>query len=200
MHTGSCHCGAVRLVLPRTPEAATDCNCSLCRRIGGRWVYFALGEVRIEHEPDALAAYEWGDRTLRTMRCRTCGSVTHWEPLDAAGTPRHGVNLNNFDPQLIASVPVRRFDGADTWTYLDDPAPAATAQELAATVARMEARLLHSPSAGACAYRALAARFEADLAPSQRDIALAKSSALMLVQALADGAVDPPQTTAARND
>ena len=34
-HKGACHCGAVRLTLPSTPEVTTSCNCSLCRRIGG---------------------------------------------------------------------------------------------------------------------------------------------------------------------
>jgi hypothetical protein len=33
---------------------------------------------------------------------------------------RHGVNLGNFDPKLIAAVRVRRFDGADTWTHIDE--------------------------------------------------------------------------------
>ena len=36
-HHGSCHCGAIRLVLSETPSDASDCNCSLCRRIGGLW-------------------------------------------------------------------------------------------------------------------------------------------------------------------
>ena len=52
MHQGSRHCGAVRLTLPSTPEVATDCNCSLCRRIGGPWVYFEFGTVAIEGHPD----------------------------------------------------------------------------------------------------------------------------------------------------
>jgi hypothetical protein len=34
----------------------------------------------------------------------------------------HGVNPNNFDPALLAQVNVRRFDGADTWTFLDEGA------------------------------------------------------------------------------
>jgi hypothetical protein len=29
------------------------------------------------------------------------------------------VNMNNFDQQLLQNTPVRTFDGADTWTYLD---------------------------------------------------------------------------------
>jgi hypothetical protein len=30
------------------------------------------------------------------------------------------VHLGNFDPQLIASVRVCRFDGADTWQCIDE--------------------------------------------------------------------------------
>ena len=119
MHSGSCHCGAVRLTIPSTPEVATSCNCSLCRRIGGLWAYFAFGTVKIEGHPEATAEYVWGDKTLRTIRCRTCGCVTHWEPFDGKPGTRHGVNLANFDPALVASVRVRRFDGADTWTFID---------------------------------------------------------------------------------
>jgi hypothetical protein len=120
MHEGSCHCGAVRLTLPSTPEVATLCNCSLCRRIGSPWVYFEFGTVKIEGHPESTAAYVQGDRTLRTIRCRHCGSVTHWEPIDGRIGARHGVHLGNFDPMLIAAVRVRRFDGADTWEFLDE--------------------------------------------------------------------------------
>ena len=106
MHEGSCHCGAVRMTLPATPAVATDCNCSLCRRIGGPWVYFEFGTVKIEGHPEATAEYIWGDRTLRTIHCKTCGCVTHWEPLEPTPGAKHGVNLGNFDPKLIASVRV----------------------------------------------------------------------------------------------
>lgn len=120
MHEGSCHCGAVRLTLPSTPTVATDCNCSLCRRIGGPWVYFEFGSVEIEGHPQATAEYVWGDKTLRTIHCKTCGCVTHWEPLAPTPGAKHGVNLGNFDPELIASVRVRRFDGANTWRFIDE--------------------------------------------------------------------------------
>lgn len=120
MHHGSCHCGAVRLRLPATPAVATKCNCSLCRRIGGPWVYCEFGTVEIEGHPENTVAYVQGDRTLSTIHCRTCGCVTHWEPLPPTPGARHGVNLGNFDPALIASVRVRRFDGAQTWAFLDE--------------------------------------------------------------------------------
>lgn len=124
MHAGSCHCGAVRLTLPSTPTQATRCNCSLCRRTGVTWVYFEFGTVAITGHPEATDDYVWGDRSLRTIRCRHCGIVTHWEPIAPEPGARHGVNLGNFDPALIAAVRVRRFDGADTWTFIDDDRPA----------------------------------------------------------------------------
>ena len=116
---GSCHCGAVRLSLPFAPLTATSCNCSLCRRTGGIWAYYEFGSVAIEGHPEHTEAYIWGDRTLRNLRCRICGIHTHWEPLDAKPGARHGVNLRNFAPTLLESVVLRRFDGADTWRFLD---------------------------------------------------------------------------------
>jgi hypothetical protein len=109
----------VRLTLPAAPETATSCNCSLCRRTGGVWAYYALGSVSVEGHPGNTESYVWGDRTLRNVRCRTCGIATHWEPIESAPGARHGVNLRNFEPALLESVIVRRFDGADTWKFLD---------------------------------------------------------------------------------
>lgn len=116
---GSCHCGAVRLRLPAVPEKATSCNCSLCRRLGGLWVYYEFGTVEITGHPGETQEYVWGDKTLRTVRCRHCGCATHWEPLNPEAGAKHGVNLRNFDPALVKLVTVRHFDGADTWTFLD---------------------------------------------------------------------------------
>jgi len=120
MHEGSCHCGAVRLTLPSTPTVGTDCNCSLCRRVNGVWAYFEFGTVKITGHPENTEEYVWGDRTLRNIRCRTCGNVTHWEPLEPTPGSKHGVNLANFDPALVASMKVRKFDGANTWRFFDE--------------------------------------------------------------------------------
>lgn len=74
---------------------------------------------------ESLTAYVWGKRTIRTMHCAVCGCVTHWEPLDAEAGQQFGINMRNVDPALIDGIEVRRFDGADTWTYLDaDASPA----------------------------------------------------------------------------
>jgi hypothetical protein len=116
---GSCHCGAVRLTLPAAPDTAIQCNCSLCRRVAGRWAYYPFGTVRIDGHPENTIDYVWGDKTLRTIRCKNCGCVTHWEPIDGKHGDRHGVNLNNFPVSLLGAVKMRQFDGADTWQYIN---------------------------------------------------------------------------------
>ena len=120
MISGTCHCGAVSIDVPAPPASLLSCNCSLCRRTGGLWAFYAPQDVRVSGHPEHTEAYVWGDRTLRTVRCRHCGSVTHWESLQPQVDQRCGVNFRNFAPELVASLPVRRFDGADTWAFLDD--------------------------------------------------------------------------------
>ena len=118
-HEGSCHCGRVTFAARASFDYVIDCNCSLCRRSGAIFGYYEFGSVSVQGHPENTEEYIWGDRTLRNVRCKTCGVLTHWEPLDSKPGARHGVNLRNFEPKLLESVPVRRFDGADTWKFID---------------------------------------------------------------------------------
>jgi hypothetical protein len=119
MLTGTCHCGAVQISIPRKPRRLTSCNCSICRRHAGLWGYFKRREVKVSARRGALQSYLWGDRCLRLMRCATCGCVTHWVAIGATADSRTGVNLRNFEPGDIAGIRVRRIDGARTWQFLD---------------------------------------------------------------------------------
>jgi len=119
MLTASCHCGAVHIDVPRRPRNLTQCNCSICRRYGTLWAYYKLSEVRVKSVNGTIDEYTWGDKSLRFVRCATCGCITHWEPLRLRKDARIGVNARNFDPEAIASIRVRRLDGATTWKYLD---------------------------------------------------------------------------------
>jgi len=115
MLSGHCHCRAVRVTIPRPPAEVTNCNCSLCRRLGALWAYFPCSEVQVDGDPEHTASYVQGDRTLRTVRCSTCGCVTHWAPLDAAQHPRMGVNMRLFDPAEAGNFRIKLLDGADSW-------------------------------------------------------------------------------------
>jgi hypothetical protein len=125
MLRGSCHCGDVSIEVPAVPAAMTLCNCSICRRTGMLTAYFRQAAVRLRGHPEHTETHMWGDRTLQFVRCRHCGCVPGWEPLKPNGDGRMGVNMRNFGPALLQGVRLRRFDGAETWKYIDEPAPPA---------------------------------------------------------------------------
>lgn len=119
MVTASCHCAAVRLEISQLPATVTDCNCSICRRYGALWAYYTRDQVRLDAEPEALGVYRWGDRTIEFRHCRHCGCVTHYESIDKYARSRIAINARMFPPEVAQSLPVRHFDGADSWQYLD---------------------------------------------------------------------------------
>ena len=115
-----CHCGAIQLSVPVAPTQLTDCNCSICRRIGALWAYYPVDQVQVTGHTEDTAEYVWGGKTLRIVRCKHCGNVTHWEPLQPAAESKMGVNARLLEnPALTAAAVVRRFDGADTWRFID---------------------------------------------------------------------------------
>lgn len=119
MLTATCHCGAVRIEIPRRPRSLTNCNCSICRRYGTLWAYYKAAEVRVDGAPSSTSAYAWGDKRLRFVRCSTCGCITHWERIHPTADSRVGVNARNFEPNALGPVRIRLLDGASTWKYVD---------------------------------------------------------------------------------
>jgi hypothetical protein len=113
----SCHCGAVRLTVSSAPEEITECNCSICRRYGVLWAYYMPAEVK-GPSPETTNVYTWDDRSIEFHRCRTCGCVSHWAPVDAARN-RMGVNVRLMPLEALVSARLRHLDGAVTEEYLD---------------------------------------------------------------------------------
>ncbi len=115
MLSATCHCGTIRIDIPSLPSEVTNCNCSICRRLGSLWAYYDVGTVTVHGHPQLTQEYIQGDKTLRVVRCKTCGCTTHYEPLDPLLYKRLGVNIRNFEPEAIGNVRIRLLDGADTW-------------------------------------------------------------------------------------
>ena len=105
---GSCHCGAIRVRLCFTPEDATQCNCSICRRTGALWTYGPPDQIQVQ---GTGVGYVQGDATLTTWHCGTCGITTHWTPI-VPSYGRVGVNLRLFAPELWENLPRKLVDGA----------------------------------------------------------------------------------------
>jgi hypothetical protein len=90
------------------PGDVLDCRCSICRRYGTLWAYYAPAQVRITPAEGATDIYMWQNRDLEFHRCRTCGCVTHWsaapkfQPFD-----RMGVNARLMEPEVLAGAELR---------------------------------------------------------------------------------------------
>lgn len=119
MIEGACLCGAVCWSLKDVPQSTTACSCTACRRYGALWAYGWEGEdVTLSGEATAFIR---GD-SLSFNFCPTCGNLSHWRGLQVneQGRRRVAVNLRLAEPAPIENVPVRHFDGFDTWQSRPD--------------------------------------------------------------------------------
>lgn len=116
---GSCHCGAVSFAYLGRPERLVSCNCSICRRLRPLLAHGTSNNISIQAAEDATLAYVQGDKLLAYHSCRICGCTTHWDSV-AAESPRNmAVNMALADPEDIADIPIRHFDGAVAWRFID---------------------------------------------------------------------------------
>lgn len=118
MIDGSCHCGAVTWQFDGMPEEATVCSCTVCRRYGVMWAYDYEDEgIRVA---GTTQVYVRGDKELGFHFCPTCGCVAYWRGLEpnTEGQRRIAVNLRLAEPDAVAQVPIRRFDGLERWEDL----------------------------------------------------------------------------------
>jgi hypothetical protein len=77
-YEGACHCGAigVEFQTERAPSElpVRQCQCSFCRKHGGRTTTDAAGSLRfIGREPAALERYRFGKRITDFLVCKRCG-------------------------------------------------------------------------------------------------------------------------------
>jgi len=111
---GTCHCGNVRIEVSRLPASLVSCNCSICRRLGTLWAYYAPADVTVRYTGEPAAIYVWGDRAIVFHHCRECGCTTHYSSIDNSDEPRLGINCRMLEPSLIDALPVRYIDGASS--------------------------------------------------------------------------------------
>jgi hypothetical protein len=110
MIEASCHCGAVRFTVEAAPDKVNDCSCSICRRYGALWAYYSPSQVRFAPENGPTDIYMWNQRILEFHRCRTCGCVTHWSPVDRT-YQRMGLNARLMAPEVVGAARMFHSDG-----------------------------------------------------------------------------------------
>lgn len=109
IHQGSCHCGKVRFELQADINQATECNCSLCLRVGALWHGTPDSKLRILSGEEELEVYQFHTMTAKHYFCRQCGVHPFSRPrID----PRIWVvNLRCVHEIDLSSVRVSLFDG-----------------------------------------------------------------------------------------
>lgn len=111
MHTGSCHCGAVKFQIEAQITELTTCDCSLCVKRNAVMAKVPERALTITAGEDMLTLYQWNTRRAKHYFCRQCGIYVFHRKRSA---PDHfGVNAFSLDGFDVASVPVRATEGAN---------------------------------------------------------------------------------------
>ena len=86
MLTATCHCGAIKVTVPRKPRTITDCNCSICTKYGVLWAYYKESTVQVEAKAKTTHEYIWGRKHQRFVRCAGCGCRRSTSPASGRRT------------------------------------------------------------------------------------------------------------------
>lgn len=119
MFKGSCHCKKIKFELNLAPAHLTECNCSICHRIGAIWAHADKSDIKIICDENDLINYLWGDKSIKFCSCKQCGCITHWKSVDAEQSTRMAVNTRMVGRSEIKNIKVRHFDGAESFEFLD---------------------------------------------------------------------------------
>ena len=106
--------------MDKLPERLIQCNCSICRRYASLWGHLTRNTARVSFEQGAASAYMCNDKELEFYHCNTCGCATHYESIEKTDDARLSVNFRMFEPGDIEKLELRTFDGAVSFTLLDD--------------------------------------------------------------------------------
>jgi hypothetical protein len=120
MFKSQCHCGNIKLIGNKLPLSVTSCNCSICNRIGALWAYFTEKDIQITVGKYPISKYSWGNKTIDFQYCSNCGCSTHYTSTLDDGTNRVAINMRMTSLKIIDKIPVRQFDGANTWKYINE--------------------------------------------------------------------------------
>jgi hypothetical protein len=115
----TCHCGAIRIHVSRVSRTLTSCNCSICRRYGALWAYYAASSVKIEAPKGGISKYSWNRKIRVYYRCKKCGCITHCTYRKKHRNTTVAVNAVNFEPSALVGARIRHLDGAASWKFLD---------------------------------------------------------------------------------
>lgn len=109
LHSGSCHCGAIRFEVTGRIDEVVVCNCSICARTGYLHWEVAPPAFRLVTPEAPIRNYQFGTRTSQNFFCERCGispfrrSRSNPDDVD--------VNVRCLDGVDLDALEIARFDG-----------------------------------------------------------------------------------------
>ncbi len=116
----NCICGNVQIEMMKPVEVLTSCNCFTCNRIGALWAYFKQAEVKVTCKQKPTVGFRHGDKYLEFQHCSICGCVTHYVATEKYEQDRMAINCRMVNLKQMQDLPIRYFDGADTWEFIEN--------------------------------------------------------------------------------
>ena len=117
LHTGGCHCGAVRFQVEIDASQGSRCNCSICNKISQLGAIVKPGAFKLLAGEDSISQYVWGHQVSRRSFCKHCGVHCYGAGhLPELGGDFMSINLNTLDEVDPIDVKVTYWDGRhDNW-------------------------------------------------------------------------------------
>jgi hypothetical protein len=110
-HRGGCHCGRVRFeVMAPADLEVSDCNCSMCARLGGfQHLIVPHERFRLLQGADVLTTYTFNTGVAKHTFCSVCGIKSFYVP--RSHPDGISVSARCLDPGTVTSIHVTTFDG-----------------------------------------------------------------------------------------
>ena len=114
-YQGGCHCGAVRYEANvDLSEGTVKCNCSVCSKARA-WLVAVDGDnFHLLSGKDALSDYQFGERRIHHLFCKTCGIKSFGRASGPDGKEFYAVLvscLERVPDSELAALPVVYVDG-----------------------------------------------------------------------------------------
>jgi hypothetical protein len=116
-HTGSCHCGAVKIEVIVDASSGTRCNCSVCTKLNTLGAKVKPDALKVISGESELSTYVWGAKIGTRYFCKHCGvHVFGRGHLAKHGGDFASVNLQALDDVEVKDVTTLYWDGRhDNW-------------------------------------------------------------------------------------
>jgi hypothetical protein len=109
-HRGGCHCGRVRFEVEAPARfEVTECDCSICSKVGYLHLIVTKPEFKLVSGEDALTTYTFNTGAAKHHFCRFCGVKSFYVP--RSHPDGISVNARCLDEGTVEGMDIVKKDG-----------------------------------------------------------------------------------------